>query len=134
MSMIINKLIIHCCFTYRSINLFIVSTVYNRSLRFSTGDTIVMHSTSNNNGTEGYLGKIDEALTFIRNACGREYQNPSLGVICGSGLGGLGGRVKGPVSIEYSLIPGFPVSTITGHQGRLLFGFFISRSSFFVLK
>jgi purine-nucleoside phosphorylase len=82
-----------------------------------------MHSTSNNNGTEGYLGKIDEALTFIRNECGREYQNPSLGVICGSGLGGLGGRVKGPVSIEYSLIPGFPVSTITGHQGRLLFGF-----------
>jgi len=80
-----------------------------------------MHASTST--SETYSKVIDEAVTFIRKECGG-FQNPTLGVICGSGLGGLGGRLREPISIEYSRIPGFPVSTIIGHQGKLMFGYF----------
>lgn len=39
-----------------------------------------------------------------------EYR-PKVGIVCGSGLGGLGDRVENPVVIPYSTIPDFPSST-----------------------
>lgn len=39
-----------------------------------------------------------------------EYR-PKVGIVCGSGLGGLGDRVENPVIIPYSTIPDFPSST-----------------------
>lgn len=47
---------------------------------------------------------------------------PLLGVVCGSGLGGLAEMLKDPLVIEYSDIPNFPQSTVDGHAGRLVFG------------
>jgi hypothetical protein len=46
---------------------------------------------------------------------------PAVGIICGSGLGGLADRVENAVSIDYHTIPGFPVSTggYQHQQGRL---------------
>lgn len=47
---------------------------------------------------------------------------PSIGIICGSGLGDLASLVQSPVFLPYCSIPGFPVSTAPGHQGRLVLG------------
>jgi len=47
---------------------------------------------------------------------------PELGVILGSGLGAFAELVEEKVIIPYSEIPHFPVSTVEGHAGRLVFG------------
>lgn len=47
---------------------------------------------------------------------------PKIGVVLGSGLGGLAERVSGAVEIPYSLLPGFPRPTVQGHDGRLIAG------------
>merc|ERR1711936_1495128 len=47
---------------------------------------------------------------------------PTLGIICGSGLGELAAMVEKPVVLPYADIPGFPVSTAPGHQGKLIIG------------
>lgn len=47
---------------------------------------------------------------------------PQLGIICGSGLGGLADLVEDKETISYFDIEGFPVSTVPGHQGQFVFG------------
>merc|ERR1711934_1264823 len=47
---------------------------------------------------------------------------PTLGIICGSGLGELAAMLERPVVLPYADIPGFPVSTAPGHQGKLIIG------------
>lgn len=63
--------------------------------------------------------KIKESVEFINNNVSRK---PKIGVILGSGLGDLVNIVEGKEYIEYSDIPNFPVSTVKGHEGRLVFG------------
>lgn len=47
---------------------------------------------------------------------------PEAGIILGTGLGSLADEIETEHSIEYKDIPGFPVSTVEGHAGRLIFG------------
>ncbi|XP_005096472.1 purine nucleoside phosphorylase isoform X2 [Aplysia californica] len=47
---------------------------------------------------------------------------PKLGIICGSGLGKLVDLVEDKEVLPYQEIPGFPVSTVPGHEGKLVFG------------
>lgn len=47
---------------------------------------------------------------------------PVVGIILGSGLGGLVKEIRVEFSIPYSEIPNFPVSTVEGHGGKLIFG------------
>ncbi|WP_215730260.1 purine-nucleoside phosphorylase [Alkalispirochaeta alkalica] len=47
---------------------------------------------------------------------------PSVGVVLGSGLGGLVGHLQVEREISYQDIPHFPVSTVAGHAGKLVFG------------
>lgn len=65
------------------------------------------------------LAQIDQAAEAVR---ARLVRQPSVGIILGSGLGGLAKSVEGAVHIPYSEIPGWPVSTVQGHQGRLVIG------------
>ncbi|WP_194972902.1 purine-nucleoside phosphorylase [Aquiflexum lacus] len=48
---------------------------------------------------------------------------PKIGIILGSGLGGLVDDIEGKSIIPYSEIPHFPVSTVEGHMGELIYGF-----------
>lgn len=48
--------------------------------------------------------------------------DPRVAIVLGSGLGGLGDRVRNAVSIPYADLPGFPVSTVAGHSGNLIVG------------
>jgi xanthosine phosphorylase len=45
-----------------------------------------------------------------------------MGIILGSGMGSVGESIEDPVVIPYSDLPGFPVSTVSGHAGKLLLG------------
>lgn len=47
---------------------------------------------------------------------------PQIGIILGSGLGPLVNALEQPVEIDYSEIPGFPQTTVEGHEGKLVFG------------
>lgn len=47
---------------------------------------------------------------------------PEVGIVLGSGLGGLANGIDVEYAIPYSEIPNFPVSTVKGHQSQLLFG------------
>lgn len=47
---------------------------------------------------------------------------PVVGIVCGSGLGGLAEMIKDPEIFKYANIPNFPKSTVHGHAGRLVFG------------
>lgn len=65
------------------------------------------------------LQEIDQAANFIRK---NVRQLPKVGLVLGSGLGGLADQVQDPVSLEYKDIPNWPLSTIHGHRGRLVIG------------
>lgn len=47
---------------------------------------------------------------------------PEFGLVLGSGLGQLADEVENPVIINYKDIPGWPLSTVAGHKGRLVIG------------
>lgn len=47
---------------------------------------------------------------------------PETGIILGTGLGGLVNEIKADHVIPYETIPDFPVSTVEGHSGKLIFG------------
>ena len=49
-------------------------------------------------------------------------RKPSLGIVLGSGLGRLADNISDPVVIPYRDLPGFPVSTATGHKGNFIIG------------
>ncbi|MED1204940.1 purine-nucleoside phosphorylase [Heyndrickxia acidicola] len=63
--------------------------------------------------------KIEDAAHFLKN---KYTGRPNIGLILGSGLGVLADEIKNPVRIPYKEIPGFPVSTVEGHAGQLVFG------------
>ncbi|POR02006.1 purine-nucleoside phosphorylase [Alkalispirochaeta sphaeroplastigenens] len=65
------------------------------------------------------MATIEEAADYIRSRIPRE---PRVGLILGSGLGVLGDDISGAVAIPYAEIPGFPLSTVEGHAGRLVVG------------
>lgn len=47
---------------------------------------------------------------------------PRLGIVLGSGLGGLADELAGPVAIPFGELPGWPAATAPGHVGRLILG------------
>src|SRR4051812_10484617 len=47
---------------------------------------------------------------------------PSVGIILGTGLGGLVKEINVEFTIPYTDIPDFPLSTVEGHSGKLIFG------------
>ena len=63
---------------------------------------------------------IQNTVNFIESHIGN-YQ-PEWGLILGTGLGQLVNEIEIDHSLEYKDIPGFPVSTVEGHKGRLIFG------------
>jgi purine-nucleoside phosphorylase len=63
--------------------------------------------------------RIQEAAGVVRRAA---KLTPDVGIILGTGLGGLADQIAVEASIPYEQIPGFPLSTVESHAGRLLLG------------
>ena len=65
------------------------------------------------------LRDIKEAGEYIKQKIGK---TPQIAIILGSGLGALVNEIKESLEIDYNDIPGFPVTTVEGHEGKLVFG------------
>jgi purine-nucleoside phosphorylase len=65
------------------------------------------------------LQKVQETAAFIK---AKIKVTPEVGIILGTGLGGLIHEIEDQVAIPYKEIPHFPVSTVEGHVGQLIFG------------
>jgi purine-nucleoside phosphorylase len=65
------------------------------------------------------LERIEEAAEVVR---ARFSRPPDVGIILGTGLGGVAERMTVEARIDYADIPGFPLSTVESHAGRLLCG------------
>ncbi|GEO10029.1 purine-nucleoside phosphorylase [Segetibacter aerophilus] len=65
------------------------------------------------------LEQLNETTAFIRQQC---TSAPTIGIILGSGLGNFIGEMQVETEISYSDLPHFPVSTVEGHSGKLIFG------------
>ncbi len=66
------------------------------------------------------LAKINETAEFLRGKVSGEM--PKTAIILGTGLGSLVDFIEDKQYIKYSDIPNFPVSTVEGHSGNLIFG------------
>lgn len=66
------------------------------------------------------LDLINETADFLKQQTTCE--NFDVGIVLGSGLGGLVNEIEIIKSIEYSSIPNFPISTVEGHSGNLIIG------------
>jgi purine-nucleoside phosphorylase len=65
------------------------------------------------------LEKFNESVNYLK---GRTKVEPTIGIILGTGLGGLVKEIEIIDEIPYTEIPNFPVSTVMGHSGKLIFG------------
>jgi purine-nucleoside phosphorylase len=66
------------------------------------------------------LNNISETISYIKQKVGDF--NPEIGIILGTGLGGLVSEIKVEHHLMYSNIPNFPMSTLEFHSGKLIFG------------
>ena len=65
------------------------------------------------------LEKIQQTADFIQS---KVQVLPKTGIILGTGLGNLVTQITEKLEIPYDTIPNFPVSTVEGHSGKLIFG------------
>ena len=67
------------------------------------------------------LEKIIETTEFLK---AKGVNGPDAGIILGTGLGELTSKIDIRIEIDYKDIPNFPVSTVEGHAGKLIYGEF----------
>lgn len=65
------------------------------------------------------LRRIQETAAFLRS---KMHTSPETAIILGTGLGSLTNEITDKYEIHYEEIPNFPVSTVEGHSGKLIFG------------
>ena len=65
------------------------------------------------------LNKINQTAAYLKTMVS---YRPETGIILGTGLGHLADEITEKVEIPYEQIPHFPLSTVEGHSGKLIFG------------
>lgn len=65
------------------------------------------------------LKQIQETASFLKE---NMHTNPKTAIILGTGLGSLANEITEKYEIRYEEIPNFPISTVEGHSGKLIFG------------
>jgi purine-nucleoside phosphorylase len=69
--------------------------------------------------TKNQISLLHQTADFIKKSYPHE---PSVGIVLGSGIGNLSKEIEIEFQLDYSSIPDFPVSTVKGHSGQLIFG------------
>jgi purine-nucleoside phosphorylase len=69
--------------------------------------------------TESQISNLRRTADFIKKSYPHEL---SVGIVLGSGIGNLSKEIEIEFQLDYSSIPDFPVSTVAGHSGHLIFG------------
>ena len=62
---------------------------------------------------------VRETAAYLK---GKMHTSPETAIILGTGLGSLANEITEKYEIKYSDIPNFPISTVEGHSGKLIFG------------
>ena len=65
------------------------------------------------------MEKFLETINYLKS---KITSKPKIAIILGSGLGSLSEEIKEKIVIPYKDIPNFPISTVEGHKGELIFG------------
>ena len=69
--------------------------------------------------TKKIMKELKETAKFLK----KQYkETPSVGIVLGSGLGNFVSEIEVEKEVAYEDIPHFPVSTVEGHKGKLIFG------------
>lgn len=63
--------------------------------------------------------QLVETANYLKD---KGFLEPEIGLILGSGLGDLADEITNPIVVPYSEIPHFPISTVKGHKGQLVYG------------
>jgi len=63
--------------------------------------------------------KLNETVAYLKN---EGFITPEIGIVLGTGLGGLVNEISIEKEIDYDKIPHFPVSTVESHHGKLIYG------------
>lgn len=71
-------------------------------------------------GKDDLFDRVHAAAAVVRGHIGD--RAPQVGLILGSGLGSFADKLEDAVAIDYAELPGFPVSRVHGHAGRLVIG------------
>jgi purine-nucleoside phosphorylase len=69
--------------------------------------------------TETQISNLRRTADFIKKSYPHE---PSVGIVLGSGIGNLSREIDIEFQVDYNSIPDFPISTVAGHSGQLIFG------------
>jgi len=65
--------------------------------------------------------RIEETVNYLRTGADVD-SRPEIAIILGTGLSALGDKIENKKAVAYGEIPNFPVSTVPGHKGELVFG------------
>ena len=65
------------------------------------------------------MKQLQDSVNYLKNEGGND---PAIGIVLGTGLGGLVSEIEIIKSIDYDKIPNFPVSTVESHHGKLIYG------------
>lgn len=65
------------------------------------------------------IEKLTQSTDFLKE---KGFEKPEIGLILGSGLGDLADEITDAIAVPYEQIPNFPVSTVSGHKGQLVYG------------
>lgn len=68
---------------------------------------------------KSYYEKLKESSKYVE---GIIKIKPQIGIVLGSGLGTLADEIEDAITMKYEDIPNFPLSTVSGHEGKLIFG------------
>ena len=63
--------------------------------------------------------KLNETVNYLKS---EGIESPTIGIVLGTGLGGLVSEIEIIKSIDYDKIPHFPISTVESHHGKLIYG------------
>ena len=66
------------------------------------------------------MSQVEDCVNII-NQSAKNFK-PQVGLILGSGLGQFCDNIATQASIDFDQLPGFPIASVGGHAGRLLFG------------
>src|SRR3989344_1099034 len=69
---------------------------------------------------DNYEARVARAADYVKDRLGNH--KPVFGIVLGTGLGDLADSIKRATVIPYLEIPDFPITTVPGHQGKMLIG------------
>jgi purine-nucleoside phosphorylase len=81
--------------------------------------TLMMSAAGSELASAHTLEAVEAAAAVVRARCA---STPDVAIVLGTGLGGLANEIDVEASVPYAEIPGFPLSTVESHAGRLLLG------------